>query len=458
MTSVAFFELILLLVAGALALSLAAGRMRLPPAAALVVGGMVLALVPGVPAFALDPNLILVLFLPPLLLASAYETVWRDFRAQLRPILLLSVGAVVFTTLCVAAVAHLLVPGLPWAACVALGAIVSPPDAVAAKAVLQRLTLPPQLMTIIEGESLVNDASGLVLYRFAVVAALTGGFSAGEAGLSFVWMVVAGVALGWLCGLAAAAIMKRLGDDTAIILTSFFLPYVAYILAERIEASGVLAVVTAGSVVSLAGHQVFRASARTKAGAVWETVVYLLEAFVFVLIGLSLRGLIERHGGGDGALLTALPLALAVTATVVVSRFAYVFPSAFLSRAAAAGAHPAGAELGRHARCGDARRRARLADRLPRPGRHPSHLLRGDPVHRACARHDARAADRAARAAALRPATVGDAARPQRRPPRRAPRRPRFAGDDAVGRHRRAAASAVDRDVPHPHPRFRAPA
>src|SRR3954453_7232382 len=178
MTSVALFELILGLLGAALLLSLAAGRLGFPPAAALVLGGMALAVAPGLPAFDLDPDLIMVLFLPPLLLESAYFTVWRDFRASLSPILSLSLGAVLFTTLVVGLVAHAMVPALPWAACFALGAIVSPPDAVAAKAVLARVALPRRMITVLEGESLVNDASGLVLYRFAVAAALTGSFSA----------------------------------------------------------------------------------------------------------------------------------------------------------------------------------------------------------------------------------------------------------------------------------------
>ncbi len=178
LTPVELFELILLLMAIVLPLELLARRLRLPPAAALIVGGMVLALLPGQHDVELDPDLTLVLFLPPLLLSSAYFTVWRDFRANLRIILQLAVGAVVFTTLVVGVVAHWAVPSLPWAACFALGAIVSPPDAVAAKAVLQRVSLPPRMTVLLEGESLVNDASGLVLFRLAVAAALTGTFSA----------------------------------------------------------------------------------------------------------------------------------------------------------------------------------------------------------------------------------------------------------------------------------------
>ena len=200
MTTVSRFELILLLMAVLLALELLARRIRMPPAAAFILGGIALALIPGTPEVELDPDLALVLFLPPLLLSSAYFTVWRDFRANLRIILQLAVGAVAFTTLIVGVVAHLVMPSLPWAACFALGAIVSPPDAVAAKAVLQGLRLPRRVTVLLEGESLVNDASGLVLFRLAVAASLTGTFSASSAAVSFVALALGGVAAGLLFG------------------------------------------------------------------------------------------------------------------------------------------------------------------------------------------------------------------------------------------------------------------
>jgi monovalent cation/hydrogen antiporter len=194
------FELLLMLLATVIGLELLARRLRMPPAAAFILGGIALALIPGTPDIELDPDLALVLFLPPLLLVGAYFTVWRDFRANLRIILQLAIGAVVFTTAAVGIVAHWMDPSLPWAACFALGAIVSPPDAVAAKAVLQRISLPPRMTVLLEGESLVNDATGLVLYRFAVTAALTGAFSAGSAVVNFGTLAVGGVAVGFAFG------------------------------------------------------------------------------------------------------------------------------------------------------------------------------------------------------------------------------------------------------------------
>src|ERR1700761_6987363 len=200
MSPLHIFQLILAALAVPRVLPIATRRLPIPAAAALVLGGIVLAAIPGTPVFEIDPDLIMTLFLPPLLLSSAFFTVWRDFRADLRPILLLAIGAVTFTTFLVGCAAKWAVPSLPWAACFALGAIVSPPDAVAAKAVLHGMSLPRRTVTILEGESLVNDASGLLLYKFAVAAALTGTFHASEAAVAFVWLSVGGIAFGYAAG------------------------------------------------------------------------------------------------------------------------------------------------------------------------------------------------------------------------------------------------------------------
>jgi monovalent cation/hydrogen antiporter len=194
------FELVFVLLMAIIVLHWAAARVGLPPAVALLVGGGALAFVPGLPVVMLDPELVLVLFLPPLLMDGAYFTAVAAFRRHIAGILSLAVGAVVFTTLVVGVVVHWLVPTLPWAACFALGAIVSPPDAVSARAVLQRVTLPRRLTTLLEGESLLNDASGLVLFRFAVVATLTGAFDAGQAGISFVVLALGGIVVGGAVG------------------------------------------------------------------------------------------------------------------------------------------------------------------------------------------------------------------------------------------------------------------
>src|SRR3712207_360178 len=203
------FEILLGLLAACVALALLARRLNVPLAVVLVIGGMALALIPGLPTVELDPQLALVLFLPPLLQASAYRTDWPAFQFNLRPILLLALGAVLFTALAVAATTKLLVPEMPWAAAVALGAIVSPPDAVAATSILKNFRIPKRLVVVLEGESLLNDASALILYRFAVAATLAGEVSLGEASLSFLTSSAGGAVLGYIIGRAAMWILDR---------------------------------------------------------------------------------------------------------------------------------------------------------------------------------------------------------------------------------------------------------
>jgi len=332
MSGVGAFDLILFLMAVALLLELLAGRLRMPPAAAFIVGGAALALIPGVPDIEIDPDLVLVLFLPPLLLSSAFFTSWRDFRADIRIIVALAVGAVVFTTLVVGVVAHFMAPFLPWAACFALGAILSPPDAVAAKAVLQRLPLPPRLITLLEAESLVNDASGLVLYRFAVTAALTGAFSLHEAAVSFVVLAVGGVAVGVGFGLATSWLMRVLSNSLHAIVVSFLVSWTSYIVAERIGVSGVLSTVACGMVIGVTQHRYLTANVRIQAGAVWGVVEFVMESLIFVLIGLSLRGILDRLGGRSADLMAIFPATAAIVATVILARFAWIFWVAFAPR------------------------------------------------------------------------------------------------------------------------------
>ena len=323
------FELILLLMACVIALELLARRLHLPPAAAFIVGGIGLALVPGMPDVSLDPDLALVLFLPPLLLGSAYFTVWRDFRADLRIILQLAVGAVVFTTAIVGVVAHWAVPGLSWAACFALGAIVSPPDAVSAKAVLARVKLPPRIVTLLEGESLVNDATGIVLFRIAVAAGLTGTFDAGQAALSFAGLAVGGVAAGAALGWVVMAALTRLRDPALVATGSLLAAWGSYIVGERLHVSGVLCTVACGIVMGIRQHRLLGATIRTETAAVWQSVTFVLESLVFILIGLTLRPTLERLGAGA---MQSLPAGLLIVLAVVVSRAVWIFPATYIPR------------------------------------------------------------------------------------------------------------------------------
>ncbi len=332
MVVAAQFELILLLLAATVLLDLAARRLALPPAAALIVGGIVLALLPGVPSIELDPDLALVLFLPPLLLRSAYFTVWRDFRADLRIILQLAVGAVVFTTAIVGIAAHWALPSLPWSACFALGAIVSPPDAVSAKAVLARVKLPPRMVTLLEGESLINDATGIVLFRIAVAAGLTGTFDAGQAAFSFVGLAVGGVVAGVAFGWATMQVMARLHDPALVAVASFLAAWGSYIGAEALHVSGVLSTVACGIVMGVRQHRAMRAMTRTQAAAVWQVVTFVLEGLVFILIGLSLRAILARLNTQDLSIVAQLPAAVAVVLAVILSRAAWIFPAAYVPR------------------------------------------------------------------------------------------------------------------------------
>lgn len=319
------FEFVFILLLAILVLHWLAGRVGLPPSVALLIGGGALAFVPGLPAIELDPELVLVLFLPPLLMDGAYFTAIAPFRRHIAGILSLAVGAVVFTTLVVGLAVHWLVPGLPWAACFALGAIVSPPDAVSARAVLQRVRLPRRLSTLLEGESLLNDASGLVLFRFAVAAALTGSFNAVDAGAEFAWLALGGIAVGGLVGGLWMVILRRLDDDMLTTAASLILCWAAYLAGEALHVSGVISTVTAGLVFGWYQHVVFTAGVRIRSSAFWHVMVFLFEAMIFILIGLSLRGVLERVGGFDVVVSTMTVPIVGIVVAMVLARFAWVF-------------------------------------------------------------------------------------------------------------------------------------
>lgn len=325
MSAVSAFKLVLLSLIAIIALELLAKRLRLPPAAALLVGGAALAFVPGLPPVVIDPDLVLIVFLPPLLMDGAYFFVWSDFKRHLAPILLFAIGAVAFTTWAVGVVAHWAVPSLPWAACFALGAVVSPPDAVAAKAVLEPLALPRRLMVLLEGESLLNDAAGLVLFRFAVAAALTGAFSEPNAALSFVGLALGGIVVGLVVGYVVVCLLRQLEDEYLIITASVLAGWIAYIAGDMLGVSSVIATVTCGMQLGWHQHEVFSATVRSRGTAFWQVMVFVLEALVFVLIGLSLRGVMLRLGGTGNAVALLGPAAMAVVLAVVVSRCVWTY-------------------------------------------------------------------------------------------------------------------------------------
>ncbi|HZR70263.1 MAG TPA: Na+/H+ antiporter [Burkholderiales bacterium] len=297
---------------------------------ALVIGGAALGFAPHLPQFPFEPESILILFLPPILYQAALLTSWRDFRANLRPIGMLAIGLVIVTTLAVGAAAKWLIPDLPWAAAFVLGAIVSPPDAVAATAILSRLRVPRRVVTVLEGESLVNDASGLVIYKFAVAAVLTGAFSLAGASLQFVGVAVGGVAVGVTLGLVFVFIHRHLHDAFIEVLTSLSVPFVAYIVAEAVHVSGVLAVVAAGLVRGRYSPEIVSAEMRILARSVWNILVFLLNSLIFILIGMQLSAILARLTGYSGRDLFLYGMLVSMVAIAV--RFLWIYPATYLPR------------------------------------------------------------------------------------------------------------------------------
>jgi Na+/H+ antiporter len=322
-------ELVALLCA-IIAVVLVGRRLKVPYPIALVVGGLCISLVPGLPEIRIEPDKVFLLFLPPLLYAAAWFTSWHEFKANLRPILLLAVGLVVFTTVVVGLVVHALIPGIPLAVAFALGAIVSPPDAVATTAIAQQVKLPKRIVTVLEGESLVNDATGLVALRFALAAAASGKFSLGQATLEFVWVAVGGMAIGLAVGFVTAKVMRCIKDDSLLIMVSLLVPYAAYLPAERLHVSGVLAAVGAGIYGGWRGPELIGATTRLSAVPVWSLLVFLLNCTLFILIGLQLPHVLS---GPDHLPWWKLGLyGVVVSAVVIVVRPLWVFPATWIPR------------------------------------------------------------------------------------------------------------------------------
>ncbi len=300
-----------------------APALRIPYPILLVIGGLAIGVVPGMPEFDVDPGLIFYGVLPPLLYGAAFFTSLRELRANARPIGLLAIGLVVVTTVGVAVVAHTFVDGLSWGAAFVLGAIVSPTDPLAATSIARRLGVPKKLVAIVEGESLVNDGTGLVLYRVAVAAVVTGSFSAYYTGGLFVVSAGGGIAVGLAVGWLVRQIRRRLDNPPAEITISLLTGYVAFIPAELMGVSAVLAAVTAGIYLGWHTPELTSAQVRLQGVAVWEIVQYLLNALLFVLIGLQLPVVVDALGAFSTARL--LGYAALVSLTVIALRFAWVF-------------------------------------------------------------------------------------------------------------------------------------
>jgi Na+/H+ antiporter len=337
------YALIFVLLLGfVLGLGVLARRLDIPYPILFVLGGLLIGFIPHLPHLTLDPSFIFFIFLPPLLYIQAYNTSWRDFRRELRPILLLAIGLVLFTTISIAYLAHWMIPGLlpgsgpfPLAAGFVLGAIISPPDAIAASAIAQRLGLPRRVVTVLEGESLVNDATSLVIFQMALVAILYPAtpFVGGIWKLGyFAYVVVGGIAVGMAVGWFVVWIRRRvLEDGSEIVLTvSLLTPFVSYIVGDVTHVSGVLAVVTTGLYLGRSAPPAADPSVRLQAQAVWGAIVYFLNGMVFVLIGLQLPGILHQmreHWWPRPYL-----YAVAITLACILIRLAWVFPGAYFPR------------------------------------------------------------------------------------------------------------------------------
>jgi len=324
-----------LLIAGLLVaiagLSVLARRLSVPYPILLVVAGALFGFVPGLPQIKLDPEALLVLFLPPLLYGASIFANFNDLRANLRGLTLSTVGLVLATMCAVAWAAHALVPGLSWGAAFVLGAIVSPTDPLAAATIMRRLDAPRRLVSAVEGEGLFNDATALVAYRVAVAAVVAGSFSVAGAGLKFVGGAAGGVAVGLAVGWVVAEIRRRTTDAQVSVTISLLTGYAAFVPADAIGASGILATVTAGIYMGIRGPRILPARARLQGFFVWDIVDFIINAILFVLIGLQLHAVVDALSGYSAGSLAGY--ALAVTGMVVGTRLVWFFTVPYLVRA-----------------------------------------------------------------------------------------------------------------------------
>src|SRR5437868_2288575 len=323
-----------LLIAGLLVavagLGALARRLSMPYPIVLVVGGALFGFVPGVPEVKLDPQVVLVIFLPPLLYGAAFFANFGDMRASLRGLALSSIALVLVTMTAVAVMAHEVVGGLPWAAAFTLGAVVSPTDPLAAATIMRRLEMPRRLVSAAEGEGLFNDATALVAYRVAVAAVVSGSFSLADAGLRFVAGAVGGVAIGLVVGWIIAAIRERTTDTQVSITISLLSGYAAFVPADALGASGVLAAVTAGIYMGIRGPSIIPARTRLQGFMVWDILDFLINATLFVLVGLQLHTVVDGLSGRSAG--TLAEYAVVVSAVVIAVRLVWFFTVPYVIR------------------------------------------------------------------------------------------------------------------------------
>ncbi len=304
-----------------------ANKRKLPFPVLFIFAGLFIGFVPGLPSLPLDPDVVFLIMLPPLLYDAASKTSWLEFKTSIRPISALAITLVFFTTVAVAITAHYLIPGFTWPLAFVLGAVVSPPDAVAASGIIKGLGLNRKVITILEGESLVNDASALIAYRYAVMAVTTGTFVFWKAGIQFLLVAGVGILIGLVTGFLFTWIHKRI-ENNPVVETglSLLIPFVAYLSAEQFHMSGVLAVVTAGLFIVRKSPEIFTYQTRMSTRVIWDTLIFLLHGFVFIMIGLQLPSIIKDMG--NYPITSIVGYGLTISLVTIVVRIIWVFAGA----------------------------------------------------------------------------------------------------------------------------------
>ncbi len=325
------FKIVVFILAVMIILIAITNRRKLPYPILLLAAGLIIGFAPGLPELALDPDVVFFIILPPLLYDAAYKTSWHEFKTSIRPISALAISLVFFTTLTVAVTAHYIIPGFTWPLAFVLGAVISPPDAVAASGIIKGMGLHKKVVTILEGESLVNDASALIAYRYAVAAVSTGAFVFWEAGLGFLMVAIVGIIIGVATGYIFVAAHKRI-ENNSVVETSLTLlaPFISYHAAEYFHMSGVLAVVSTGLVMSWRSPEVFSYQTRMRTRLVWDTLIFLMQGFVFILIGLQLPAIVR--GMGSYPLEEILGYGILISLVTIVVRIIWVFAGANIQR------------------------------------------------------------------------------------------------------------------------------
>lgn len=322
------FEIIILIFTVLIALLAIADNLRIPDSILLVVAGLGISFIPSLPQLSLDPAIVFLLFLPPVLYHTASHTSWHDFKTEIKPISALAIILVFLTTVAVATASHFFIPGISWPMAFVLGAIVSPPDAVAATNITKGLGLNRRIVTILEGESLVNDASALLAYRYSIIAIATGTFVLWRATLGFVFDVCGGIVVGVCVGYLLVQVHKRILNNSTISTSLTLLtPFLSYLLAERLHTSGVIAVVSTGLLISWRAPEIFSNKTRIRNRAVWSTVIFLLNGFIFILIGMQMPMILKDLG--DYRAVELIIYGLIVSVVTIAVRIIWVFGSAY---------------------------------------------------------------------------------------------------------------------------------